>query len=100
MLQGDWTVVFRLHVCQQLSYLLESISPIEVDDEACIVQMRSSPPQKDDDGTRYYELVVARGELSLCRYSRAPGQSPSVVEAHVTREVFERLVEDFAAAVR
>ena len=54
---------------KQLSYLLESISPIEVDDEACIVQMRSNPPQKDDDGTRYYELVVARGRvesLPLC----------------------------------
>ena len=83
----------------QLSYLLESISPIEVDDEACIVQMRSNPPQKDDDGTRYYELVVARGELSLCRYARPVGQTPAVVAAHVTREVFERLAEDFVAAV-
>jgi hypothetical protein len=82
----------------QLSYLLESISPIEVDDEACIVQMRSNPPQKDDDGTRYYELVVARGELSLCRYARPSGQTPAVVAAHVTREVFERLAEDFVAA--
>ena len=61
--------------------------------------MRSNPPQKDDDGTRYYELVVARGELSLCRYARPSGQSPTVVAAHVTREVFERLAEDFVAAV-
>jgi hypothetical protein len=83
----------------KLSYLLESISPVEVDDEACVIQMRSNPPQKDDDGTRYYELVVKRGELSLCRYARPAGQSPSVVAAHVTREVFERLAEDFVAAV-
>ena len=27
-----------------------------------VVQMRSNPPQQDDDGTRYYELVVKRGE--------------------------------------
>ena len=85
---------------KKLSYLLESISPIEIDDEACIVQMRSNPPQKDDDGTRYYELVVARGELTLCRYARPGGQTASVVAAHVTREVFERLAEDFVAAAR
>jgi len=85
---------------KQLSYLLESISPIEIDNEACIVQMRSNPPQKDDDGTRYYELVVARGELRLCRFSRPSGQAPSVVAAHVTREVFERLAEDFVAAAK
>ena len=83
---------------QQLSYLLESISPIEIDDEACIVQMRSSPPEKDDDGTRYYELVVARGELSLLRYCKTPGQPRSIVAANVTREVFERLADGVVAA--
>jgi hypothetical protein len=84
---------------KRLSYLLESISPMEIDDEACIVQMRSNPPQKDDDGTRYYELVVARGELTLCRYSRVSSQPRFIVAANVTREVFERLAEDFVAAV-
>jgi hypothetical protein len=85
---------------KKLSYLLESISPIEIDHDACVVQMRSNPPQKDDDGTRYYELVVARGELALCRYTRPTGQTPSVVAAHVTREVFERLAEDFVASAK
>ncbi|MEX0818177.1 MAG: hypothetical protein WD070_01250 [Pirellulaceae bacterium] len=83
---------------KELSYLLESISPIEIDDEACVVQMRSNPPLQDDDGTRYYELVVARGELSLCRYVRPSGQPRSVIAANVTREVLERLTEDFVAA--
>lgn len=83
---------------KRLSYLLESISPIEIDDEACVVQMRSNPPQKDDDGTKYYELVVARGELTLCRFSRVSGQQRRVVAANVTREVFERLAEDFVAS--
>ncbi len=83
---------------KQLCYLLESISPIEIDDEACVVQMRSNPPQRDDDGTCYYELLVARGELSLCRYRRTSGQPRSVVQAQVTREVFERLVEDFVGS--
>ncbi|MCA9120490.1 MAG: hypothetical protein H6822_14335 [Planctomycetaceae bacterium] len=84
---------------KRLCYLLESISPIEIDNEACIVQMRSNPPQKDDDGTKYYELVVARGELTLCRFSLASGQQRRIVAANVTREVFERLAEDFVAIV-
>lgn len=83
----------------QVSYLLESISPVEIDDEACVVQLRSNPPAKDDDGTRYYELVVARGELNLLRYCKTPGQPRTVVAANVTREVFERLAGDFIAAV-
>lgn len=83
----------------QVSYLLESISPVEIDDESCVVQLRSNPPQKDDDGTRYYELVVARSELTLLRYCKTPGQPRAIVAANVTREVFERLADDFAAAV-
>ena len=82
---------------RRLSYLLESISPVEKDQDGCVVQMRSNPPQKDDDGTSYYELVVRRGELMLCRYAKASGQVRRVIPANVTREVFCRLVEDFAA---
>jgi hypothetical protein len=84
---------------RRLTYLLEPISPVEVDALGCLVQLRSSPPSKDADGTSYYELLVSRsGELSLCRYSRAAGSSRSVIPAHVTREVLLRLVADFSAA--
>jgi len=82
----------------RLSYLLEPISPIEVDREGCVVQLRSSPPQKQDDATTYYELLVRQGELSLCRYTKAIGNQRQVVPACVTREVFLRLVGDFSAA--
>ncbi len=81
----------------RLSYLLESISPVEKDENGCVVQMRSTPPQKDDDGTSYYELVVRRGELALCRYSKASGQVRRIIPANVTREVFCRLAADFSA---
>lgn len=86
-------------LAKQLSYLLESISPIEADKEGCVVQMRSHPPHKDDDGTSYYELVVRRGELSLCRYTKASGQTRRIIPAVVTREVFCRLAQDLADAV-
>lgn len=84
----------------RLSYLLEPIGAVEVDPDSCTVQMRSVPPQKDDDGTSYYELLVERGgRLSLCRYAKAPGNVRRNVPANVTREVFQRLASDFVAVV-
>jgi hypothetical protein len=82
----------------RLTYLLEPISPIEIDSQGCVVQMRSNPPQKESDRTTYYELLVSRtGELSLSRYARAAGESRQMIPAHVTREVLSRLVADFSA---
>ena len=84
----------------RLTYLLEPISPIELDSQGCVVQMRSTPPHKDADRTSYYELLVARtGELSLVRYTRAAGEPRDVIPAQVTREVLTRLASDFAAVV-
>ena len=83
----------------RLSYLLEKISPVEIDRDMCIVQMRSSPPEQGDQGTCYYELVVQRGAIELCRYQKAPGDVRQAVPATVTQEVFQRLADDFVAAV-
>ncbi len=84
---------------RRLTYLLEPISPIEVDADQCVVQLRSNPPQKDENGTSYYELLVAAGgRLSLRRYTKSPGNPRQPITAQVTREVFLRLVADFAAA--
>jgi hypothetical protein len=83
----------------RLTYLLEPISPIETDAEGCTVQMRSNPPQRGDDGTSYYELLVRRGgELDLRRWRKAPGGTRTPLAATVTREVFVRLVGDLASA--
>jgi hypothetical protein len=83
----------------RLTYLLEPISPIELDSHGYVVQMRSTPPHKDSDRTSYYELLVSRiGELSLVRYTRVGSEPREVIPAHVTREVLSRLASDFAAA--
>ena len=83
----------------RLTYLLEPIAPTEFDTDRCTVQMRSKPPQRDDDGSTYYELLVERGgRLMLCRYQAPPGMARQVVPAQVTREVLRRLVTDLAAA--
>jgi hypothetical protein len=84
----------------RLTYLMEPISPIELDAEACIVQLRSSPPQRDDDGRSYYELIVARGgHIALTRYRKENGSARQPIAATVTREVLLRLVGDFATAL-
>jgi len=84
----------------KLTYLLEPIGLVEADADRCSVQLRSSPPQKNDDGTSYYELMVRRGgHITLSRYSKQPGQLRQIVPAQVTREVLGRLADDFLAAV-
>ena len=86
-------------LASQLIYLLEPISPVEVDGAQVTVQLRSNPPHKDDEGTSYYELLVRGDGLSLCRYTKSNGQIRSIVPARVTREVFVRLADDFVAAI-
>lgn len=83
----------------RLTYLLESISPVEIDRDMCIVQLRSNPPEQNDQGTFYYELVVRQGAIDLCRFQKAPGGARQVVPATVTREVLKRLADDFVAAI-
>lgn len=85
---------------KRLTYLLEPIGMVEVDRDRAAVQLRSSPPQKGDDGTNYYELMVRRGgDVTLSRYQKRPGQIRLIIPAQVTREVLVRLAEDFVGAV-
>jgi hypothetical protein len=85
---------------KRITYLLEPISPIEMDAEQCTVQLRSNPPERGDGHTSYYELLVRRGgEISLSRYTKQPGQPRQISPAHITREVLLRLVGDFSAVL-
>ena len=84
----------------RVNYLLEPIAPIETDAQGCTVQMRSNPPQKDDNGYRYYELLLRRGgSASLGRYEKQPGQPRVRVPAALTHEVIGRLVDDFSLTI-
>lgn len=85
---------------ERLTYLMEPISPIELDAQACIVQLRSSPPQRDDDGRSYYELTVSRGgNIALSRYRKENSNARQPIPATVTREVLLRLVSDFSVVL-
>jgi hypothetical protein len=85
---------------ERLTYLMEPISPIEIDQAACVVQLRSNPPQRDDDGRSYYELVVrSGGEIALVRYRKENGDARRQIPATLTREALSRLVGDFCAVL-
>jgi hypothetical protein len=86
-------------LADRLTYLMEPISPIEHDSGACVVQLRSNPPQRDDDGRSYYELLVRRGEIALTRYRKENGGARQQIPATVTREVLLRLVGDFCGVL-
>ncbi|MEM8943958.1 MAG: hypothetical protein AAGD11_02160 [Planctomycetota bacterium] len=87
-------------LCQRVTYLLEPISPIETDADSCVVQMRSSPPQQQDDGRFYYELNLRRGgAVCMYRYEKQPGAIRKRVAANLTHEVVGRLVEDFEKTI-
>ena len=85
---------------KRITYLLEPVSPIEVDAQQSVVQLRSNPPQRGEGQSSYYELLVRRGgEIGLRRYAKDQGEPRQVVPAHVTREVLLRLVGDFSAVL-
>jgi len=87
-------------LCERVNYLLEPISPIETDAESCLVQMRSSPPLKNDSGHCYYELLLRRGgSIALSRYEKQPGEIRTKVPVTLTHEVLARLSEDFSATI-
>ena len=87
-------------LCDRITYLLEPISPIETDADGCVVQMRSTPPQKQDDGRFYYELFLRRGgSVTMHRYEKQPSSIRQRVAATLTHEVLGRLIEDFDEAV-
>ncbi|BBO32362.1 hypothetical protein [Lacipirellula parvula] len=87
-------------LAQRVNYLLEPIAPIETDSQGCSVQMRSNPPQRDDNASRYYELLLRRGgSIALCRFEKQPGQPRLRVPAALTHEVIGRLVDDFSSTV-
>jgi hypothetical protein len=84
----------------RLTYLMEPIAPIEIDAQECVMQLRSYPPQRDDDGRSYYELTVRRGgEIGLMRFRKENASARKQIPATVTREVLLRLVGDFCAVL-
>ncbi len=85
-------------LCQRVTYLLENIGPLEIDEDAGELLMRSTPPQQLQSGAKFYEIILqshANGSFTLKRFESekgVPGRSP--VEIQLTHEVLFKLVED------
>ncbi|MEM8864801.1 MAG: hypothetical protein AAGF31_04575 [Planctomycetota bacterium] len=87
-------------VTRRVTYLLEPIQPIEADAEACIVQMRSVEPDERGDTRTYYEALAKKGgTISLQRFEAQRGAMRTSVAMTLTKEIIERLAEDFLASV-
>ena len=95
----DWSE----RLSERLTYLLESIGPLEVDEENGEVLMRSTQPHQLPSGREYYELMLAASgtdSVSLKRYRSTKGTpGRDVVDMTLTREVVGRLVDDLIATM-
>ena len=91
------------NLSQRVTYLLENLGPIEIDTTAGKLLVRSTPPDQQPDGTRFYEILLesnTTGNFSLRRYESIKG-SPgrSQVDIHTTHEVLLKLVDDLVDTV-
>jgi hypothetical protein len=90
-------------LCQQVTYLLESIGTLEIDPTNNQVLIRSTPPQQQSNVTKFYEIILASqtgGHFTLRRYQATPGSAGRVpVDISITHEVLYRLVDDLVATI-
>ncbi|MAT14055.1 MAG: hypothetical protein CMJ46_02150 [Planctomyces sp.] len=82
----------------RLTYLLENVSPIEIDPTSQKILVRSSQPSQQGNSKQYYEMLLAvdpQGCLVLRRYQISGNQSNrTAVDLVFTREVLTRLLDD------
>lgn len=91
------------NLSQRITYLLEQIAPLEFDESAGEVLIRSSPPDQLPDGTQYYEILLqsqAGGRFTLRRYRSVkgqPGRQPAALM--MTHEVLLKLTDDLVDTI-
>lgn len=83
---------------RRLSYLLETLALLEVDEEQGQVLIRSNPPDRQGSATTYYEVLLRQdgpGRFALRRYEARKGiAGRSPVDMQLTHEVLKRLARD------
>ena len=87
---------------ERVTYLLENIGPLESDAEGRIL-IRSTPPNRSETTTRFYEILLqsgGSGNFSLKRYQSEVGDPSRVqVELQFTHEVLIQLVTDLIETI-
>ncbi len=91
------------NLCQRVTYLLENIGPLECDEESNQVLLRSTPPDKKPEATKFYEMILHAqedGTLSLRRFQSQNGQAGrKQVDIQTTCEVLCKLVGDLVESI-
>jgi hypothetical protein len=90
-------------LCSRVTYLLEQIGPLEIDAEGKQVLIRSKAPDKRDNSTSFYEILLqsqGAGLFTLRRYRRdRQNNVREHVDLHTTHELLEKLADDLIATI-
>lgn len=88
---------------RRLSYLLETLALLEIDEEHGEILIRSNPPDRHGSATAYYEVLLRQdgpGRFALRRYEAQKGVSGRTpIDMHLTHEVLKRLGRDLVETV-
>jgi hypothetical protein len=91
-------------LCQRITYLLETLHPLEYDAQGNQVLIRSNPPDTSQPGrTKFYEVLLSShggGRFSLTRHETDPATGGRVhVPLRLTHEQLAKLVNDLVATL-
>ena len=90
-------------LCSRVTYLLEQIGPLEIDTAGKQVLIRSKAPDKRDNSTSFYEVLLqsqGAGLFTLRRYRRDNQSNVREhVDLHTTHELLEKLADDLIATI-
>jgi hypothetical protein len=90
-------------IARRLTYLEEPLAVWELDGGERVAQLRSSPPQREDQEVSYWEVTLtagARPGARMARYRWAPGMAEREMVAYpATFALVGRMVDSLAAAL-
>jgi len=88
-------------LAKRVTYLMEPLKVLEVNDQGGEVQMRSQNPTPRADQRAYYEMRLFRqGKLQMERFAfDDTTRQRRQVPCQLTRETLERLADDIAGSV-
>ncbi len=91
------------HIVDQVTYLEETLTLIEIDEAAKMAQVRSETPTELDGTISYWEAVIAgdtKPVTTLSRYEWEAEQSERAIVAHpITLGTIARIAGDLAGSV-
>ncbi len=86
---------------ERMTYLMEPLRVLEVDDEQGVACLRSNTPTPRGSQRSFYEILLNRtGSLSLNRISfNEEDRRRTSTEFQLSREILERFADDLAATI-